>query len=109
MSEAFHNTGYSQPIDDETNRKIRNILEGNKPRDAKHPDTDWQVSDEARELGKTTIAEIRTAGSQRSVNEAGVSDSRLILTAKRKQQNNEALTPLEIRALEKLHKDQIQQ
>lgn len=109
MSETFHDTGYSQPIDDETNRKIRNILDGAEPRDAKHPDTDWQISDETKKLGKGNIAEIRTANSQASVNEAGLSDARLILTAKRKQQNNEALSPTEIRVLEKLHKEQTQE
>lgn len=107
MSEAHNDTGYSHPIDNETNRKIRRILEGSEPRNAIHPDTDWQISEETKVLGKTNITEIRANNSQSRVNEAGLSDARAILDAKRKQSLGEALTPTELRALEKLHREQI--
>jgi hypothetical protein len=89
MSESRREQGYSIPSDPETNRKIREALHPETKPDARHPDSEWQISEQDRETGR-----------------AGIADSRAILEAKRKQSLGEALSPDEERILAQLHRQE---
>ena len=86
MSESRRDLGYDIPSDPETNRSIRQILHPETKPDPRHPDEDWQVSEQAKEAGRV-----------------GIADTRTILEAKRKQSLGEALTPDEVALLAKLY------
>jgi hypothetical protein len=88
MSESRRDLGYEIPSDPETNRDIRRILDPKSKPDPRHPDMDWQISDQDKEIGR-----------------AGIADNRAILQAKRKQSLGEALTPDEVALLAKLYRE----
>lgn len=105
MSEIRKDLGYSSELpSEESQREMRRILAGQPPKD---PESDWQLDEETKNVGKQGIAEARLAlekANQTRVNREGIHDSRAVLEAKRKQSTDEALTPQDERILANLHK-----
>jgi hypothetical protein len=80
------------------------------PRDARHPDEDWQISDEARAVGSEGLATARHALGERKQHEKAphrsMPDARLVDEARHLQSIGAVLTPQQQRALAKYYREQ---
>ena len=90
MNEVRKDLGYQSELPSEESRQaMLRILANQSPKD---PEPDWKLSDETKQTGLE-----------------GITHTRAVLEAKRKQLAGEALSPSEVQVLTDLHNQEHQQ